>query len=87
MCSKLKRYFKKLLKQKEQDKKELEQQRQQNQTIIQDLDGKMISSIDLVNTLSNGIIQTVNSMKYHWRTVQEKCNFTFKYYYSYKSKT
>ena len=81
MCSKLKRYFKKLLKQKEQDKKELEQQRQQNQTMIQDLDGKMISSLDLVNTLSNGKIQTVNSMKYHSRTVQEKCNFTFKYHY------
>ncbi len=81
MCNKLKRYFKKLLKQKEQDKKELEQQRQQNQTMIQDLDGEMISSLDLVNTLSNGKIQTVNSMKYHSRTVQEKCNITFKYHY------
>ncbi len=81
MCSKLKRYFKNLLKQMEQDKKELEQQCQQNQTMIQDLDGEMISSLDLVNTLSNGKIQTVNSMKYHSRTVQDKCSFTFKYHY------
>ena len=49
--------------------------------MIQDLDGKMISSLDLVNTLSNGKIQTVNYMKYHSRTVQEKYNITFKYHY------
>lgn len=65
MCSKLKNYFKKLLKQKEQENKELELQRQQNQTIIQDLNGEMIASLDLVNSLPNGKIQTVNSMKYH----------------------
>ena len=81
MCSKLKKYFKKLLKQKEQDNKELELQRQQNQTMIQDLNGEMISSLELVNSLPNGKIQTVNSMKYHSRTLQEKYNITFKYHY------
>lgn len=81
MCSKLKGYFKKLLKQKEQDNKDLELQRQQNQTMIQDLGGTMISSLEMVNTLPNGKIQTVNSMKYHSRTVQEKYNITFKYHY------
>ncbi len=81
MCSKLKKYFKKLLKQKEQDNKELELQRQQNQTMIQDLNGEMISSLELVNSLPNGKIQTVNSMKYHSRTLQEKNNITFKYHY------
>ncbi len=81
MCSKLKKYFKKLLNQKEQDNKELELQRQQNQTIIQDLNGEMIASLDLVNSLPNGKIQTVNSMKYHSRTLQEKYNITFKYHY------
>lgn len=81
MCSKLKKYFKKLLKQKEQGNKELELQRQQNQTMIQDLNGEMISSLELVNSLPNGKIQTVNSMKYHSRTLQEKYNITFKYHY------
>lgn len=81
MCSKLKKYFKKLAKQREQDNKELELQRQQNRTMIQDLNGEMISSLEMVNSLPNGKIQTVNSMKYHSKTLQEKCNITFKYHY------
>ena len=51
MCSKLKDYLKKLKRQQEQDKKELALQRQQNQTFIQDLNGEMISSLELVNSL------------------------------------
>lgn len=81
MCSKLKDYFKKLKRQQEQDKKELALQRQQNQTFIQDLNGEMISSLELVNSLSNGKIQTVNSMKYHSRTLQGEHNISFKYHY------
>ena len=81
MCSKLKDYFKKLKRQQEQDKKELALQRQQNQTFIQDLNGDMISSLELVNSLPNGKIQTVNSMKYHSRTLQGEYNIMFKYHY------
>lgn len=81
MCSKLKEYFKMLKRQQEQDKKELALQRQQNQTFIQDLNGKMISSLELVNSLPNGKIQTVNSMKYHSRTLQGEHNILFKYHY------
>lgn len=81
MCSKLKDYLKKLKRQQEQDKKELALQRQQNQTFIQDLNGEMISSLELVNSLPNGKIQTVNSMKYHSRTLQGKHNIMFKYHY------
>lgn len=81
MCSKLKDYFKKLQRQQEQDKKELALQRQQNQTFIQDLNGEMISSLELVNSLSNGKIQTVNSMKYHSRTLQGEYGVMFKYHY------
>ena len=80
MCSKLKDYFKKLKRQQEQDKKELALQRQQNQTFIQDLNGEMISSLELVNSLPNGKIQTVNSMKYHSRTLQGEHNISFKYH-------
>ncbi len=81
MCSKLKDYLKKLKRQQEQDKKELALQRQQNQTFIQDLNGEMISSLELVNSLPNGKIQTVNSMKYHSRTLQGEHNISFKYHY------
>ena len=70
MCSKLKNYFVELMKQQEVDKQKLSAQRQQNQTMIQDIDGTMISSLELVNCLPNGKIQTVNSMKYHSRTLQ-----------------
>lgn len=81
MCSKLKEYFTNLMQQQEQYKKELKAQRQQNQTFIQDIKGNMISSLELVNTLPNGKIQTVNSMKYHSRTLQGEYNINFKYHY------
>lgn len=81
MCSKLKKYFENLMQQQEQYKKELKAQRQQNQTFIQDIKGNMISSLELVNTLPNGKIQTVNSMKYHSRTLQGEYNINFKYHY------
>lgn len=81
MNSKLLKYMKELKKQQAQDSKELAAQRQQNQTIIEDIDGQMISSLELVNSLPNGKIQTVNSMKYHSRTLQGEHKFMFKYHY------
>ena len=56
-------------------------QREQNQTFIQDLNGDRISSLELVNSLPNGKIQTVNSMKYHSRILKEKYSIMFKYHY------
>ena len=81
MCGKLKKYLQKIKRQQDKDKKELAAQRQQNQTFIQDIDGQTISSLELVNSLSNGKIQTVNSMKYHSRTLQHQHNIMFKYHY------
>ena len=81
MNSKLLKYMKKLKKQQEQDKIELAAQRQQNQSIIQDIDGQPLSSLDLVNSLPNGKIQTVNSMKYHSRTLKCDYQIMFKYHY------
>lgn len=81
MNSTLKEYFKKLSMQKKEDEKILYKQREQNQTMIQDLDGQRISSLELVNSLSNGKIQTVNSMKYHCRQVKSCYGITFKYHY------
>lgn len=81
MCSRLKEYLTELQKQQEQAAKEFELQRQQNQTFIKDLNGVMVSSLELVNSLPNGKIQTVNSMKYHSRTLQAEHNIKFKYHY------
>ena len=60
---------------------ELSEQRKQNQRFIEDINGKQISSLELVNTLPNGKLQTVNSMKYHSRTIKEKLHISFKYHY------
>ena len=59
----------------------LEAERRQNQTLIEDIDGQYISSTELVNCLENGKIQTVNSMKYHAVKIRKKFKFEFKYHY------
>ncbi len=81
MCSRLKEYLTELKRQQEQAAKDYALQRQQNQTFIQDLNGEMVSSLELVNCLQNGKIQTVNSMKFHSRTLQAEHNIMFKYHY------
>lgn len=55
--------------------------RQQNQTMITDIDGTPISSLCLVNSLPNGKIQTVNSMKFHAKKIKDTLNINFKYHY------
>ena len=79
--SRIKNCLAELKKQNQKYEKELYLQRQQNQTIIQDLDNQMVSSLELVNSLPNGKMQTVNSMKYHSRILQSEKNVPFKYHY------
>ena len=55
--------------------------RKQNQTVITDSMGTPVASLELVNSLTNGKIQTVNSMKYHSRKVKETLGIDFKYHY------
>lgn len=81
MCSKLKRYLKKVYNQRTTDMIEFKEQREQNQTMIQDIDKGKLSSLELVNCLPNGKIQTVNSMKFHSKTLQHEYNIKFKYHY------
>ena len=81
MSDKLKAYFSLLLQQQQQNVAELAAQRAQNQTFITDIDGKKISSLELVNSLPNGKIQTVNSMKYHSRTIKSELGIDFKYHH------
>lgn len=81
MCSKLKDYLQNLWQQYQQHQQDFALQRKQNQTFIEDLKGEEISSLELVNSLPNGKIQTLNSMKYHAKILREKHNITFKYHY------
>lgn len=57
------------------------QVRSQNQTMITDTDGSTVTSLLLVNSLSNGKIQTVNSMKYHATKIRDTLGIHFKYHY------
>lgn len=74
-------YFNELKRQNDTNQKELKAQRKQNQKFIEDIDGKKISSLELVNTLPNGKIQTVNSMKYHSRTIKSRFGIDFKFHH------
>ncbi len=81
MCSKLKVYFQNLFLLRERDKRERAEVRNQKQTFLQDIDGNIISSLELVNSLPDGKIQTVNSMKYHSQLIKQKLKIDFKYHY------
>ena len=81
MSQKLKEYFIKLAAETKAHSVDLKSQRAQNCTYIYDVDGSKLSSLELVNSLPNGKIQTVNSMKYHSRTIKTVLKVDFKYHY------
>ncbi len=76
----MKDFLKEQFRQKEEAEETQAAQREQNKTVIIDIDGKPLSSTELVNCLPNGKIQTVNSMKYHSRMLKE-LGIEFKYHY------
>ena len=59
----------------------LSEQREQNQTFLQDIDKAKISCLELVNSLDDGKIQTVNSMKYHAKKIKAQFGIIFKYHH------
>ena len=77
----LKEYLLKAYDQYKKAENTLYMQRQQNQTMILNTNGNQCSSLILVNTLSNGKMQTVNSMKYHSRMIKQTLGINFKYHY------
>lgn len=46
-----------------------------------DMGKEKISSLELVNSLDGGKIQTVISMKYHTQKIKAQCGVIFKYHY------
>ncbi len=81
LCDKMKEHLKQKKMQMELDAVRLAAVRSQKQRMIEDLDGSMISSTSLVNCLPDGTIQTVNSMKFHSRTIKERFGIDFKYHH------
>lgn len=77
----LKQYLTSCFKQHEKDAIDYKELQQQNQRFIQDLDGTLISSTEMLNSLPDGKIQTVNSFKYPSREIKNKLNIEFKYHY------
>lgn len=77
----MKTYFQKIADQKKEDEVRFAVHRQQNRKMIEDLDGNMIYSTDLVNCLPEGKIQTVNSMKYHSREIKSRFGIDFKFHH------
>ncbi len=80
MCNKLKEHLKELYAKTQLWNTEYAELRNQNKRIIKDINGEYISSLAMVNTLFDGKLQTVNSMKYHSRALKESGVF-FKYHY------
>ena len=81
LSNRLKVYFQELAARRAADTIKYAAVREQKQRFIEDLDGKKISSTELVNCLPDGTIQTVNSMKYPTREIKEKHGIDFKYHY------
>ena len=81
LCDKMKEHLQQKKEQMLLDAERLAAVRSQKQRMLEDLDGNMISSTSLVNCLPDGTIQTVNSMKFHSRTIKEKLNIDFKYHH------
>lgn len=77
----MKTYFQKIAAQRKIDEEKFAVHRQQNRKLLEDIDGKMIYSTDLVNCLFDGKIQTVNSMKYHSKEIKRKLNIDFKFHH------
>ena len=81
MATPLKKYLQKVKQHRDEVAVLLEEQREQNQTFLMDMGKSKISSLELVNSLDDGKIQTVNSMKYHTQKIKKLYGITFKYHY------
>ena len=76
----LKEYFEKLREQVDEYEQKKKAVRKQNRKQIEDVDGSMIYSTDLVNCFPDGKIHTVNSMKYPSRAIKQM-GIEFKFHY------
>ena len=81
MCDKLKQFMLALYAQREIDKVHFKDVRAQKERLLKSFDGSVISSLDLVNTLGTGKMQTNTVFKFHACNIREKFKMDFKYHY------
>lgn len=81
MSTPLKGYLLSVKRRRDKIMVDLAEQREQNQTLLSDMGKEKISSLELVNSLDDGKIQTVNSMKYHTQKIKKQHGIVFKYHY------
>ena len=81
MASPLREYLTVLKQRVDKASVALAEQREQNQTFLHDIGKEKISSLELVNSLDDGKIQSVNSMKYHAKKIKAMFGITFKYHH------
>ena len=81
MAEPLKVYLLQVKQRRDEVAMSLSEQREQNQTFLMDMGKHKISSLELVNSLDEGKIQTVNSMKYHTQKIKAQHGIIFKYHY------
>jgi integrase len=80
MNERLKNYLLELKNIVEKASTELCEQREQKKIILP-YGENTVSSLELVNSLPDGKIQTVNSMKYHSQKIKADLGITFKFHY------
>ena len=81
MAKPLKEYLLRVKQHRDSIAESLSEQREQNQTFLMDMGKQKISSLELVNSLDDGKIQTVNSIKYHTQKLKAQHGIIFKYHY------
>ena len=80
MNTELKNYLTELKEKIKEYEIKFAEQRQQNEIFIQNIDEEKISSLQLVNTLPNGRIQTEHAIKHHSRPLREHYHIAFKFH-------
>lgn len=80
MCDTLKEYLMDLKERTKQHEKDYAKQRKQNEIIVyDDIEGE-VSSLNLINTLPNGRLQTVHAIRHHARAIMDRYGIQFKYH-------
>ncbi len=80
MCTTLKEYLTDLKSKISQYEVEYQQQRQQNEKMVYDEVLGTVSSLNLVNTLPNGRIQTEHAIRHHSKFIKDLYSIHFKYH-------
>lgn len=81
MSSALKEFLLNRYKQRELDKETYKEVREQREILLKTSSGLVVSSLDLVNTSSNGKLQTEMAFRFHSKNIRAKLGIDFKYHY------